>query len=132
MKRMALGIAAGVVLVASGFAVGKSDTQRFGKIECESITVRSPDGRYTLSIAATNQVAGVWIEDNKAHTLTTIYNMEGQGPVVGIHKGKSFDGGFTAALAIDGDGRGFIQDSVGGKWDGFSLHEVARTKLPRR
>jgi len=128
MKRMLTATALAAVLVGSGMAIGKSSSERLGNIECESISLRSPDGRYSVSIMATNGAAGVWIEDNKTKELTAIYNTKHEGPVVAIHDGGDTRNGFTAALSVRGNKHASIQDSGDGKIRHVPLEKIALTK----
>ena len=83
MKRMLITAALAAVLVGSGMAVGKSDTQRFGKIECESLTVKAPDGKGSVEITSAKDIVGIWISRAGRRDLVAIYNSDREGAVVG-------------------------------------------------
>lgn len=131
MKRTFVAAAIAAMLVgifSGGVAIGKSDSQRFGKIECESIVVKSPDGRYSVQVAGFKGGAGIWIEDSKTKRMTTIYNTDKEGPVVAIHDGKSLKNGWTAALAIGGSiissDHAYFQDAGGGMIRQVPLNKI--------
>lgn len=84
-------------------------TQNFEHIEAQSITLRSPDGKRTISLQANNDIVGIWLgEGSTDGPLVAIYTEKGQ-TCVGIY-GADEKKAINIGLSVEeGTGEPFIQ-----------------------
>lgn len=112
MRTLCVGLILSLGFAAASVAGHSGDSSVSTRhIEAERIILKSPNGRHTVTISATDKGAGVWIHDAEEHSRSIcIYNLEKEGTAIGLH-GPGKTPGFRAALFIDGsEGRVQLSD----------------------
>lgn len=95
----------------------------------DTIVLRSPNGKHSLILRATDQGAGIWLQhDGLRGPMVAIYSLDDQNGI-GIYANASKSGPMAIALGVDAKGEGGIQlrDSKGNvRW--LTPHDIDRMR----
>lgn len=94
---------------------GKLDWENYGMsdkhIVAESITIKSPDGKGSISLTVTQDGPGIWLTSPSGKRMIGIHALEmGSGDQVCVWIGRvNASGGHDFAVSIDANGRTLLQ-----------------------
>ena len=103
-----------------------------GHIEARSITLKSDDGKHSLTIQSHDTGVGLWVRNEEKRTYAYLYSGKSQGPNVAIGNEKGAD---PIALCLDDSGSPWVQVAADGKFNAIEaedLLEVGKGKAKKK
>lgn len=94
-------------------------------VKQSSITLKSPDGKNTVTISAEDHAVGIWLSRGDMKELIAIYSVEGQSCIGMYPHGKAEKGSPVAiGIGLDGGGKPYVQYQDGEKFQNVPPNEL--------
>lgn len=98
------------------------DVQKLGKVEVESLTIKSKCGRHQITMQGFHGGVGIWVGQTGGTPCCCMVSLDGQGQFLGLHdnSGKAC----PVAISVAADGNPCIQLSDGARTRHFTVEEL--------
>ncbi len=92
-----------------------------GHIEARSITLKSADGKHSMTLQSHDTGVGLWVRNEEKRTYAYLYSGASQGPNISLGNEKGAD---PLAIQMGADGLPWVQIAVNGKFRAIESQEL--------